>query len=118
MNQREEGGQGPTTIVLMPAGRRGFKMPGTVALTAGCGHQALFAPSTIVFLTSAEGAGSPTICADCFAKEDLTEDARVGALPGTETELVSAFGVAVTEQIMAVARDREFLIKASKPPTR
>lgn len=90
-------------IILMPARRirDAVLVAGTKVTTAGCGHKALIAPSSVAFIAES---GARTSCWDCVDRDALSDpDTPKDAVPGFRAELNATLGVAEADQLIAWA---------------
>ena len=99
-------------IILMPtrfAHKLETHVPGSVVVTAGCGHKAFMAPTTVAFLADGPHPNARTVCTTC-AEPGLfsNPDVQKRLMPGTRAEAESALGVGGADQLLALARDLGF----------
>lgn len=90
----------PTILALLPyTGLDDRLTPGSVRVTAGCGHPAWISPSGIE--TQAR-TGATTRCTACIDPADVTE---IGMTPELYRELVTMFGVTEADALIEMASD-------------
>lgn len=103
-------------VIVLLSCRSAYKTPPvaeSIIVTAGCGHRAFMAPTTVAHLADGHG-GVHLVCSRCLnaamaqMPERRLSDFDLRLMPGTAAEAEANLGVAEADQVMAAARDAGF----------
>jgi hypothetical protein len=96
-------------LVLSPEREGSGGVPGSVTITADCGHQAWISPSGLAFKL---GGGVRAVCEDCVP---LETDMTVELMPGQRKELAFLIGEREADEVIRkVQQDPQGMLRAGR----